>query len=267
MRPATLAAIDDLEMMDHDELSAREAAVARVVLGPFREWNPDIAQRYLPIIRLINKHGLRDQVTDIGSGSIGIGPYLRTAVTGVDTDLTSRSVHPLLKPVEASVLDTPFDDRSRPCVISVDMLEHVPAEMRQAAVDELVRIAGRLLVIAVPSGTEAEQQDKEMAELFRATRGVEFRFFRDHLDNGLPTPAELADYVESSLAKHGRKANLHVVPNANLRLREFIVRRWIRRSTIDKVAWVLLTWLSPVLSYLHREPAYRRLAVVEFRDT
>ncbi|HVF75632.1 MAG TPA: methyltransferase domain-containing protein [Acidimicrobiales bacterium] len=252
--------------MDHDELSPREAAIARVVLGPFHEWNPDIALRYLPIIRLIKKHGLHDKVTDIGSGSIGIGPYLRRAVTGVDTNLTSRSVHPLLQPVEASVLDTPFDDRSRPCVISVDMLEHVPVALRQAAVDELVRIAGRLLIVAVPSGPEAEQHDKEMAELFRTTRGVEFRFFREHVENGLPTPAELADYVERALAKHGRKANVRLLPNANLRLREFIVRRWIRRAAVDKVAWVLLTWLSPVLSYVHREPAYRRLAVVEFRD-
>lgn len=221
--------------------------------------------RYLPIVRIIDDYGLRHDVTDIGSGPIGIAPYLKAAMTGVDSDLPD-TVHPLMTPVRASVLETPFDDRSRRCVISVDMLEHVPPHLRQAAVDELVRIAGRLLIIAVPAGRAAEAHDAEMAALFRSQRGAEYRFFTEHLDNGLPEAHEVEQMVRSSMERQGRRGVVRSKPNASLRLREFVVRRWIRRRPIDKVLWVALTWLSPICARFNGEPAYRTLAVASFSD-
>lgn len=237
-----------------------------MVLGPFREWNPDIAMRYLPIVRLIDEAGLRRQVTDIGSGRVGIAPYLKERITGVDQGLGADGgdVHRLMDPVDASVLDTPFDDRSRPCVISVDMLEHLPPQLRQQAVDELVRITGKLLVIAVPCGPAAEEHDREIMELFRSVRGVDYRFMLEHVENGLPSEADLQGYVDKALATHGRQAKVRLVPNANLRLRMFLMRRWIYKRLADKAAWVALTWLSPLLARQNQGVTYRQLAVVEF---
>jgi hypothetical protein len=255
-------------IIDHDELTPREAAIAKIVLGPLRQWNPDIALRYLPIVRLVKAHGLADQVTDVGAGPVGIAPYLRRPVTNVDTDLP-EPLHPRVTPVRRSVLDTGFGDRSCPCVISVDMLEHVPADVRQPALDELVRIAGRLLVVAAPVGAESQALDAEMARLFKAKRGAEYRYLNEHLEYGLPSTGDFRGYVQSALRRHGRQAAVRMLPNANLRLRSFIARRWINRGLFDKVAWVVLTWLSPVLARLevaHRGRAYRQLAVVEFHD-
>src|SRR5688572_9194749 len=107
----------DVPIIDHDELTGGEQRIARIVLGPFREWNPDIALRYLPIVGLVTRAGLADQVTDVGSGSVGIAPYLRHPITAVDTELAGG--HPLVRPVRSSVLHTPFHDASRPCVVSV----------------------------------------------------------------------------------------------------------------------------------------------------
>jgi hypothetical protein len=234
-------------------------------LGPFAEWNPDIALRYLPIVKVVKAAGLADQVTDIGSGSIGIAPYLKRPITGVDTDL-GPSVHPLLHPVNSSVLSTPFEDRSRPCVISVDMLEHLPPDIRQQAVDELVRIAGKLLVLAVPSGPAAEEHDRATAKAFRQARGAEFRYLTEHVANGLPTPEQLRAYVESSVERLGRKGEVELLPNANLKMRAFITRRWVRRAAVDKVAWVALTWLSPLLARVNWGTTYRQIAVLRLHD-
>ncbi len=165
--------------------------------------------------------------------------------------------------INASVLSTPFADATRPCVMSVDMLEHVPRELRQAAVDELVRITGRLLIIAVPVGPVAEQHDREVAEKFRAVRGAEYRYLREHLEYGLPTEQELRDYVESAMRRYGRKGTVRLQPNADLRLRRFIVDRWISRRLPDKAAWVALTWASSLCARANGGQPYRQIAVVE----
>ena len=114
-----------MDVVEHDERSRFEALFALLLLGSHHDWNPDIAMRYLPIIEIIEAHDLSDEVTEIGSGSAGMAPYLRRPFTGLDTDFR-RSTHPLMTPISASVLDTGFASASRPCVVSTDMLEHVP---------------------------------------------------------------------------------------------------------------------------------------------
>lgn len=251
--------------IDREEMTPAEQLAARVLLGRRADWNPDVAMRYLPIVALLRERGLHRQVTDVGCGPTGIAPYLREPFTGVDTDL-GDDVHPLMTPVSASVLDTPFPDRSRPCVLSVDMLEHVPPEVRQRAVDELVRISGSLLVLAVPTGPVAEAHDREVAAAYRRVRGVDFRYLREHLEHGLPTEQQLRAYVERAMERHGRKGQVRLVPNADLRLRRFVVNRWIHRRLPDKVAWVLLTWGASLCARANGGDAYRQVAVVEFSD-
>jgi hypothetical protein len=251
--------------IDRDELTPTERLAAKVLLGNRATWNPDVAMRYLPIVDLIRSRGLAGDVTDVGCGPDGIAPYLRRPIVGVDTDL-HPPVHPLMTAVNASVLKTPFGPASRPCVLSVDMLEHVPVDMRQAAVDELVRIAGRLLVLAVPSGRAAEEHDREVARKFKAVRGVEYRYLREHVEYGLPTPEQLKGYVEQAMARYGRRGEIRLVPNADLRLRAFIVDRWIRRGVLDKIAWVVLTWAATLCAKANGGQPYRQIAVVDLTD-
>ncbi len=256
------ASVPELPELGRDELSPTERFAARILLGRRAEWNPDVAMRYLPIVRLLRERGLAGDVTDVGSGPDGIAPYLRERIVGVDTDL-HPPVHPLMTALNASGLRTPFADRSRPCVISVDMLEHVPRDVRQAAVDELVRIAGRMLVIAAPVGKLAEKHDREVAARFREVRGAEYRYLREHLEYGLPSEEELRGYVEKAMQRHGRSGTVVLRPNANLRLRRFIVERWISRELLDKVAWVGLTWASSLCARVNGGDPYRQIAVVD----
>jgi hypothetical protein len=255
----------ELQEIDREQMTPTEQLAARVLLGRRANWNPDVAIRYLPIVDLIRERGLEHQITDVGCGPEGIAPYLRLPITGVDTDL-KPPVHPLMTPVNASVLETGFPDASRPCVISVDMLEHVPPDVRQAAVDELVRVAGRLLVIAVPTGPVAEAHDRAVADKYRAVRGVEYRYLREHLENGLPTEEDLRRYMANALERHGRTAQVSLRPNADLRLRRFIVDRWIHRRLPDKALWVVLTWASRLCARAHGGDPYRQIVVVDLTD-
>jgi hypothetical protein len=258
--------VDPLQVVDHDELTPSEARAARLLLGPFSEWNPDMAMRYLPLVRLIRRHGLERDVTDVGSGSAGIAPYLRGRITGVDTSFLPKA-HRLVDPVERSVLDTGFPARSRPCVISVDMLEHLPPAVREPAVRELVRIARDLLIVAAPAGRAAADQDARLCERFKRRRGATFRFLEEHLEHGLPSEAGLRAMVEEALAAEGRSGTVTSFGNSNLRVRELVTRRWIDRRLPDKVAWVALTWLSPLLARCNWGVTYRHVVVVQLAAT
>jgi hypothetical protein len=254
--------VPELKEIDRDEPTPTERLAAKVLLGRRADWNPDVAMRYLPIVRLLRERGLSRQVTDVGCGPDGIAPYLREPIVGVDTDL-HPPVHSLMTAVNASVLRTPFADASRPCVISVDMLEHVPPHLRQPAVDELVRITGRLLVIAAPVGEIAQEHDRVVAQKFKAARGAEYRYLREHLEYGLPSADQLRAYVETAMARYGRTGSIRLQPNADLRLRRFIVDRWISRRLPDKAAWVALTWASSLCARANGGDPYRQIAVVD----
>jgi len=251
------------DVIAKDQLTPAEARIGAVLLGSRIEWNPDVAMRYLPVVSLLRDRGITEGVLELGSGSLGIGPYLRRPFIGCDVvDFEPRNA--MLKPVLGSVLATPFRERSCPAVISVDMLEHVPASLRRSAIDEMVRIARRTLVIAVPAGEAAMQHDRKMAEAFRARRGVDHQFLLEHVDEGLPGVDEIRELVAAAIAASGRRATVSVLPNANLKVREFVVRRWINRGIFDRVAWVVMTWGAALLARCNAEPAYRQVVVVDF---
>ncbi|MEK7165831.1 MAG: hypothetical protein AAB874_03430, partial [Patescibacteria group bacterium] len=73
--------------------------IVEKLLGIYR-WHPTIALRYLPIIDELRKNGfLNVDVLEVGSGSIGIVPYLRHQVVGVDIaflDPIHRNLTPIL---------------------------------------------------------------------------------------------------------------------------------------------------------------------------
>lgn len=250
------------EPVTRDQLTPAEAVAARVLLGTRHAWNPDMAMRYLPVVRIVRRYGLADLVTDVGSGASGIAPYLRRPVDGVDTAFDGPA-DPRLAQVHGSVVDLPFPDASRPCVVSVDMLEHLPPDLRARAVDELVRVSGRLLVIAVPCGPAALAHDREMQRRYTAVRGHRYRYLDEHVEYGLPDADRLRSWIGAALTRHGRRARLALLPNAPLPLRGFLMERWIRRGPLDRAAWVAMVWAATPLSLLRGGEPYRRIAVVD----
>src|SRR3989344_3039399 len=106
-------------------------------LGIYR-WHPTIALRYLPMIWKIQRAqpGLFD-VLEVGSGGLGIAPYLKRSVVGVDL-VFPPPVHPQLVPVKASAARLPFADNSFAVVVSSDMLEHLSKSDRVAAISEMM---------------------------------------------------------------------------------------------------------------------------------
>lgn len=105
----------------------------------YPNWSPDIALRYLPIIDDLKKQS-EGTILDVGSGSLGITPYLKKIITGVDITF-SPPYSKLLKRVKGTATKLPFKNESFDYVLCVDTLEHVPTKFRPQVIRELLRVA------------------------------------------------------------------------------------------------------------------------------
>lgn len=226
-----------------------------LAVGRYEGWSPEVAMRYLPLLPHLGP-GL---VVEVGSGSIGVCPYLGRSVVGVDPDV-GPDHHPALVPVRASGMDLPFRSGSIPSVLCVDALEHIDPTDRRRAVEELVRVTGGTLVIAVPAGPRSEANDRELAEHFERRRGYVHPYFADHLRNGLPAPDDLLEWVRAGAPD----ATVTATWNSNLRVRSALMRMWARSTRPDLAVQLLLNRLHPLLRRASFGQCYRFVVIARF---
>lgn len=256
------AGFNGLHVLECSSVNAKRH-LARLIVGPYRWWSIEVAMRYLPIVRRIMQAGFAEDVTEIGSGGVGIAPYLGERVLAVDQDFGDWH-SPLINRVAGSVLNLPFADRSRRCVVSADMLEHLPAGLRPRAVEELFRVTRDLLLIAVPAGAASSAQDRALNKAYVSRRKSAYPYLVEHLEYGLPSPDDIAALVENALAASPRPARVSYEPNSNLVVRGALMRIWIRGGVISRVFLMACNYLHPLLSRANHGRCYRVLATVQF---
>ncbi len=83
---------------------------------------------------------------------VGPGPGLFKAVAGtMGLHVETLDLDPELKPDHVgSVFEMPFEDGSFDVVCAFQVLEHMPFEQSQEAFREMVRVAGKAIVISLP---------------------------------------------------------------------------------------------------------------------
>lgn len=233
--------------------------------GVYR-WHPKIALRYLSIADKMIKAGLMDSsILEIGSGGLGIAPYIKRKVVGLDISFTPP-IHPQLIPVKGSCESIPFTDDSFAAVVSVDMLEHIAPDKRSQAISELVRVAKTLLCIGVPCGRLAEKQDRELKQLYETLKKRQFQFFAEQVEYGLPTTEWMLDTIKMAAKKAGKTVAIETCGNINLRLRMFLMRGWISENIIMNIFFrKILLFFIQLLRCFNRPPAYRQLFFVTIK--
>jgi len=92
----------------------------------------------------------------------------------------------------------PFKDRALDVVVSVDVLEHIEPEAREAFIGEMKRVARDYVFIAAPFREEAvEEAERVLFDVMKATKGEEHAFLKEHLEHGLPVEAEVREAMEA----------------------------------------------------------------------
>lgn len=232
-------------------------------ISEVRRWHPEVAVRYLPVVREIRKLG-KPSILEVGSGGLGIAPYLGQKVVGLDKSFTPP-IHPLLTTKIGSGEHIPFPDKSFDVVVAMDVLEHLLREKRKKVILEMGRVARKLLVIGVPTGEEARKQDKLLAGVYREKHGADFPFFLEHREYGLPEREEIRRLVKDGLDK--RIVDIKVIGNEPLKLREFLMKGWMTKSFWGKVFyWKILLLAIPLFRFFDRSPYYRTIFFVKLKS-
>lgn len=229
----------------------------------FYRWHPEVALRYLPIVDELKGLDKNIKILEVGSAGLGIAPYLKREVTGVDVEFRAP-FHPLLKRIKASATKLPFKDGSFEVVISVDMLEHTNKKERQKAIYEMIRVGRRKVIIGVPIGRQAWQQDKMLDEYFQKRFGKRFIFLEEQVSFGLPEKKDISDIIERAGISHQKKLKIKIIGNENLRLREFLMKGWMSKNFLAEIFFrKIMLFFLPFIRYINWEPVYRQIFFVD----
>ena len=229
----------------------------------FYRWHPEVALRYLPIAGRINKLKRDVSILEVGSGGLGIAPYLKRTIIGVDSNF-SPPFHPRLKKVKGSATKLPFPDASFNVIISVDMLEHLKPKERIKAIREMLRVGKNRVYLAVPCGENSFQQDLFLSKLYMKQTGNSYPFLEEQIHLGLPDEKELYDTIRKEAEIKRKKVEVSVFGNENLQVRSFLMRGFMTRNFIVDVFFrKLLLFAIPILRFINHEPTYRKLFIID----
>lgn len=197
-------------------------SIFKRMLRRYMIWNATsnrklIALRYAPIVNFIKSLPFYPEISicDVGCGSMGIAKYLRQEVIGLDYSFNPKFLEYFgknLTRVRGTALYLPFKSKSIDVVACVDMLEHIPQINRRMVIKELLRVASKYCIIAVPCEHKSQYFEKEINRLFKGKNGIEHPFLKEHIKNGLPETREIL----AEIKKYSPKAKLTIISNTNL---------------------------------------------------
>lgn len=232
----------------------------------WERWHPEVALRYLPIIKEINNLGESCSILEVGSGGLGVVPYVKRSVTGVDI-VFRPPFHKLLNRVKADAERLPFTDSSFNAVISTDALEHMKVVKRTKAISEMLRVAENKVIIGVPCGKLALEQDMILNKLYKERYGKSYAFLEEQIGFGLPDKEEIRDTIYRVAKEQRKKIRLTIIGNENLSLRMFLMKGFISNNILDNIFFrKILLFFIPLMRRLNRNPVYRQIFIVDIEN-
>lgn len=147
---------------------------------------------------------------DVGCGRFGVAAFLRgVEVVGVDKNAPAEAVTGFAFQ-RGDVTALPFQDRSFALVSCVDVLENLPLAEHEQAINELVRVASRALLIACPHGQTARECDEEFLRACRAQSRPAPDWLSEHQHENYPVAATVAEQVRRAATQSGRTAKVSI---------------------------------------------------------
>jgi SAM-dependent methyltransferase len=233
--------------------------------------------RYLPVLDRLRRSP-RGKILEIGSGSQGIGVYLKSPYCGVDIDFKDylenrQPLNPRMNPVVADACRLPFRDKAFEFTVCMDMLEHVGEAFRGEVVDEILRVTSAIAVIGCPCGEKALEADRRLMEHYLLRRMDPPGWLSEHLRNGFPGEKFFREILS------GRGVDFEISDNETL---EF--HYWLSLAETTPIAAVFLSFFDrlfamlvrrerglavemKMLSFLNASEGYRKIAIVKTSAT
>ncbi|MET4574916.1 DUF4422 domain-containing protein [Ottowia thiooxydans] len=144
-------------------------------------------------------------VLEVGRGSQNISDLLQRKVTTLQAGPRADPASAWTEPVAGSLFCLPFADNAFDYVVCVDALQFVAKPERARALNELVRVARREVILSLPCGSPARQSDLELAlALQRAGKSVPL-WLQERFIRALPQMSEMVEL----LSRTGIRFEIH----------------------------------------------------------
>ncbi|HEY5595521.1 MAG TPA: class I SAM-dependent methyltransferase, partial [Nitrospiria bacterium] len=132
-------------------------------------------------------------VLDVGSGEeCLLGKFLPNfEITYVDPLLSLRAERSGNK-IAGDVFVKDLDGQSFDYVVSVDTLEHIPIDARNAFLVRVSSLSRKGIILACPCSDagDAVETDRWLNEVYKISRGADFSWLKEHREYGLPKLSE-----------------------------------------------------------------------------
>lgn len=200
---------------------------------------------------------------DVGCGRIGIAAFLDGAkIVGVDVEPPLESVENFAFQ-QGTITDLHFPDQSFQLVSCIDVLEHLPLDARDRAIDELVRVASRAVLVACPHGENGQACDAEFQSALESRRRPIPEWVVDHHRQEYPTTTRVAEKVRQAAAASGRKVKITLSYCEPLPVCRLVRGAAARSNALYLVANLLLGLLLPLVPAPNSENSYRMVMLAE----
>lgn len=213
--------------------------------------------RYLPVLDFIRKYKPA-RILEVGSNSKGLGEWWDGKFTGVDMDFPEKTVQNM-KAVVGSADKLPFHDKSFDLVFSLDTFEHLEKKARGKALEEMLRVCKRTVIIGYPCGKGAEELSRKMLGWFEKRNSGTAKWMEEHVSLGLPSE-ELVD--KSHLSHLSYKS----YGNENLFVCEWLLKLEEHPRILKAERYLLLhckSEIEVILRRLNFAKCYRKIWVIE----
>ncbi|WP_420100953.1 class I SAM-dependent methyltransferase [Bosea sp. (in: a-proteobacteria)] len=173
------------------------------------------------IVRAVSEPDETARLIDVGAGFSQLTARFLPGHFGsiVRTDIEDFGDSKIVVVPSGAAL--PFADDSFACSAAMDVLEHMPDEIRGGFIAECLRVAPRLAVIATPIGLpEISAAESVMAEGYHSLFSTRLAFLDEHTKFGLPQSEKVAAIA--------RELGAELVMIDNVRISE-----WLSSNLVD----------------------------------
>lgn len=217
----------------------------------------DVILRYLPALYVIEKYGENESILEVGIGGSGLAQFINRRIVGCDIYRYKQISY---EPIIGTALSLLFKTSSFDICVSIDVLEHLAKNDREHAINELIRVSRRKIIIGAPSGKTSERYDKKLAKLYGFIHR-DHKWIDEHIINGLPSQFD----IEHILKKYN--LSYRILKNTNIILWFLIM---IMQST--PLYWHIFylmglnrmtQMLKNILPILNLGKTYRNIFIIE----
>ena len=200
---------------------------------------------------------------DVGCGRIGMAAFLNGAqVVGVDLEPPLESLENFVFQ-QGTITDLHFPDRSFSVVSCIDVLEHLPLEVRDRAIDELVRVASRAVLVACPHGENGQTCDAEFQSALESRNRPIPAWVTEHLRQEYPTTTKVAEKLRQAARASGRKVKITLYYSEPVQACRFVRGAAARSDALYLAANLLLGVLLPLVPAPNFGNSYRMVMLAE----